>query len=50
MYELSSENDLISYVGNVEVIITKNPLFYLQTLNFNTLKVSPKRVTDESYK
>lgn len=50
MYKLSSENDLIGYIGNVEVIITENPLSYLQTLNFNTLKVSPKRVTDESYK
>jgi hypothetical protein len=33
----------------VQIIVTDNPLFYVQNMNYNTLKVSPKRVTEESY-
>ena len=49
LYELSSKDDLICQVGGVPVIVTDNPLFYVQNLNYNTLKVSPLRVTSESY-
>ena len=49
MYEMSSEEDAVCQVGDIQVIITDNPLFYVQNLNYNTLKTSPKRVTDESY-
>lgn len=49
MYELSSDKDVVCNLDGVQVIITENPLFYIQNLNYNTLKVSPKRVTEESY-
>ena len=49
MYELSSKDDVVCKVGDVQVIVSKNPLFYVQNLNYNTLKVSPARVTQESY-
>lgn len=49
IYELASENDRVCKFGNVQVIVTDNPLFYVQNLNYNTLKVSPERVTQESY-
>lgn len=50
VHKLSSKNDRIAEIGGVEVIITDNPLFYVQNFNYNTLKVSPARVTEESYK
>ena len=50
LYRLASTNDNVAEIGGVEVIITDNPLFYVQNFNYNTLKVSPTRVTDESYK
>ena len=49
MYELSSEKDAVCMVGDVQIIVTENPLFYVQNLNYNTLKVSPSRVTQDSY-
>lgn len=49
MYELSSDKDVVCNLDGVQVIVTENPLFYVQNLNYNTLKVSPKRVTEESY-
>ena len=49
IYELSSDKDVVCNLDGVQVIITENPLFYVQKLNYNTLKVSPKRVTEESY-
>lgn len=49
IYELSSDTDAVCDLGGVQVIVTDNPLFYVQNLNYNTLKVSPKRVTEESY-
>ena len=49
MYELASKDDVVCRVGDVQVIVSSNPLFYVQNLNYNTLKVSPKRVTQESY-
>lgn len=49
LYELSSEKDYVCKVGNTEIIVTDNPEFYLNTLNYNTLKVSPARITQESY-
>ena len=49
IYEMSSDQDVVCKLGNTQVIITDNPLFYVQNLNYNTLKVSPSRVTDESY-
>lgn len=49
-HELSSENDTIYNKDGVEIIITKNPDFYIKNFNYNTLKVSPTRVTEESYK
>ena len=50
LHRLSSKNDRIAEVGGVEVIITDNPLFYVQNFNYNTLRVSPTRVTEDSYK
>ena len=49
MYELSSDKDIVCRIGDVQIIVSKNPMFYVQNLNYNTLKVSPKRVTQESY-
>ena len=49
IYELSSEDDTVCKIGDTQIIVTKNPLFYVQSLNYNTLKVSPERVTEESY-
>lgn len=48
-HELSSENDTIYNKNGIEIIITKNPDFYIKNFNYNTLKVSPTRVTEESY-
>lgn len=50
IYEMSSEEDVVCSVGDVQIIVTANPLFYVQNLSYNTLKVSPERVTEESYK
>ena len=50
IYELASEKETICKIGNIEIIVTDNPLFYVQNLNYNTLKVSPTRITEESYK
>lgn len=49
IYEMSSKDDVVCKLGNVQIIVTDNPLFYVQNLNYNTLKVSPERVTEESY-
>lgn len=49
MYEMASSDDFVCNINGVSVIVTDNPLFYVQNLNYNTLKVSPKRVTQESY-
>ena len=49
MYEMSSKEDRVCKIGDVQIIVTDNPLFYINTMNYNTLKVSPKRVTQESY-
>ena len=49
IYEMSSGNDSVCKLGDVQIIVTDNPLFYVQNLNYNTLKVSPTRVTQESY-
>lgn len=49
VYEMSSDKDFVCEVNGVEIIITDNPLFYVKNLNYNTLKVSPERVTEESY-
>ena len=49
IHELSSDDDSVLSVGGVQIIVTDNPLFYVQNMNYNTLKVSPKRVTEESY-
>lgn len=49
IYQMSSDNDSICSFNGIEVIVTDNPLFYVQNFNYNTLRVSPKRVTDESY-
>jgi hypothetical protein len=46
---MSSKDDVVCKLGNVQIIVTDNPLFYVQNLNYNTLKVSPERVTEESY-
>ena len=49
MYELSSKDDFVCKVAGVEIIVTDNPLFYVQNMNYNTLKTSPTRVTEDSY-
>ena len=49
IYELASESDRVCNLDGVQVILTDNPMFYMQTLNYNTLKVNPNRVTKESY-
>lgn len=49
IHELSSSKDDIAEINGVTVILTDNPLFYVQNFNYNTLKVSPNRVTEESY-
>ena len=49
MYEMSSKEDRVCKIGDVQIIVTDNPLFYVNSLNYNTLKVSPTRVTQESY-
>ena len=49
VYELSSKSDKVCMIDGVQVILTDNPMFYMQTLNYNTLKVNPNRVTKESY-
>lgn len=49
IYEMASEEDAVCNIGGVQVIVTDNPLFYVQSLNYNTLKVSPTRVTKDSY-
>ena len=49
IYEMSSDKDAVCKIGDVQIIVTDNPEFYIQNLNYNTLKVSPKRVTQESY-
>ena len=49
IYEMSSSDDFVCKMGGVEIIVTNNPLFYVQNLNYNTLKTSPTRVTEESY-
>ena len=49
IYQMSSDNDSICSFNGIEVIVTDNPLFYVQNFNYNTLRVSPKRVTEESY-
>lgn len=49
LYEMASEHDDVCKVGDVQVIVTDNPMFYINSMNYNTLKVSPKRVTQESY-
>ena len=49
IYELSSKEDFVCKVAGVEIIVTDNPLFYVQNMNYNTLKTSPTRVTEDSY-
>lgn len=49
MYQMSSEDDFVCKIDGVEIIITDNPLFYVNNLNYNTLKVSHTRVTQKNY-
>lgn len=49
IYELASKSDKVCNLDGVQVILTDNPMFYMQTLNYNTLKVNPNRVTKDSY-
>ena len=49
IYEMSSADDKVCKIGNTQIIITDNPMFYLDTLNYNTVKVSPKNLTKERY-
>lgn len=49
IYQMFSDTDVVCNLDGVQIIVTENPLFYVQNLSYNTLKVSPTRVTDGSY-
>ena len=49
LYEMASSEDKVCKIGDAQIIITDNPMFYLDTLSYNTIKVSPTNVTKESY-